>query len=76
MRSTNARACSAARLQRRSRVTDPSWRKNATQSTLCSVEPLGIGTFAPSTPNENPPRGACDHVFATIHSPIRRAASR
>ena len=54
-----------ASTNRRARSTEPShaalpvarysWPKNDTQSMLCSVETLGIGTFAPLTPNRNPP---------------------
>lgn len=76
MPSTNARACAAAFVQRRSPVTVRSMVKNATQSTLCSVEPFGTGSFAPLTPNEKPPNGFVDHVFVVIHSPMRTAASR
>ncbi len=76
MRSTNARAWAAAFDQALSRVSSRSMVKNATQSMLCSVEPLGTGTFAPLTPNENPPSGCVDQVFVVIHVPMRTAASR
>ena len=76
IRSTNARAWSAAFDHALSRVSSRSIVKNATQSMLCSVEPLGTGTFEPLTPNEKPPSGWVDHVLVVIQVPMRTAASR